>query len=150
MTALSGASLHQSVSFRLKILQSVAEYVNPEFHNSKTRATAGECVTQITSSIHGPDTALFNTLSWLIQEPSIIVRDALFRYMLSLINLLGAKARGKDGIGWKTITLLYNSMVDNHLDGHFRHYCLLLILAICDEPLSLHREQSDWILKTEQ
>eukprot|EP00210_Caulerpa_lentillifera_P009509 g9068.t1 len=149
LTTLSAASLHQSVSPRLKILHSVAEYVNPQFHNSKTRAVAGECVTQITSSIYGPDTAILNTLSWLIEEESIVVRETLFRYMLSLINLLGAKARGKDGIGWKTVSLLYNLMVDSQLDGQFRHYCLLIILSICDEPLNLHREQSDWILKTE-
>ena len=59
------------------------------------------------------------------------------------------QARGKDGIQWRTVSLLYGAMLDVTREGYFRYYCLLMLLTISDEKLALYREADDWILKAE-
>ena len=46
---------------------------------------------QVCASIYGPDDAVFNTLNWLMEDTSVLVRESLFHKMISLIQLLGAK-----------------------------------------------------------
>lgn len=59
------------------------------------------------------------------------------------------KGRGKDGIQWRTVELIYSTMLNSSLEGYFRHYCLLMLLAIADESQSVYREPDDWMLKAE-
>ena len=45
----------------------------------------------MSASLYGPDTAFHNALNYMLAESSVLVREALFRKMLTLLNLLGAK-----------------------------------------------------------
>ena len=107
LKVLGSATLHQPIEVKIKMLPVLAKYVNVTKYDAKTRAVAGQVVTQVASDIHsircsghvqvaasfnGPNTAIFNALNWLPAEPSAFVREAVFRKMLTLINLLGNKA----------------------------------------------------------
>lgn len=70
-----------------------------------------------------------------------------FLYLRGMV--LAKQARGKDGIQWRTVDLLYKLMSDLSIDGSFRHRCLLMLLSVSDEAQTVYREKDDWILKTE-